>query len=76
MFGKQFSLIAQEEEALKKLFVFIIQVHVEACFAAGKTIEAPHWNLAFKSLLQLSYKAFPIPHLERCLTIYGICWKS
>ena len=64
MFQKQFSLIAQEEEALKKLCVFVIQVHIEAGFTAGKAIEPPYRNLAFKSLLQLSNKAFPI-HISK-----------
>ena len=50
MFRKQFSLIAQEEEALKELCVFVIQVHIEACFTAGKAIEAPHRNLGFESI--------------------------
>ena len=51
MFRKQFSFITQEEEDLKELCVFVIQVHSEACFTAGKVIEAPHRDLAFKSLL-------------------------
>ena len=45
MLPKQFHLIAQEEETLKELCVFVIQVHIEAYFTACKTIEAPDQDL-------------------------------
>ena len=76
MFRKQFSLIAQEKEAFKELCVFAIQVHIEAWFTVSKATEAPHRGFAFKSILQLSKEAFSIPHLKRCLNIYGICIKQ
>jgi len=58
IFQNQFSLIAQEEEALKQLYNFAIEVYVEAWFTAPDAIEAPRRDLALvKSLLQLSNKA-------------------
>ena len=58
MFRKQFSLTAQEEEALKELCVFAIQICIEAWFTASGTTEAPHQDLSLlKSLLQLFNKA-------------------
>ena len=53
MFRKQFSFIAQDEEALKELSVFAIQVNIEAWFTAPEAIKAPFRDLALlKSLLQ------------------------
>jgi len=55
IFRKQFSLIAQEEEALKQLCIFAIEVFVEAWFTASDATEAFPRDLALvKSLLQFS----------------------
>ena len=59
-FRKQLSLIVitQEEEAIKELSVFAIQVYDKPWFSASHAIEAPRRNLnILKSLFQLSYKA-------------------
>ena len=72
MVQKQFSLIALAKDASKELRIFAIQVHIKVWFSASKAIEASHRYLAFKSILQLSYKAFPIPNLKRFQNIYGI----
>ena len=57
MFRKQFSLIAQEEETLKELCVFVIQVYIAAWFTAPEAIEAPLQDLALLKSLQLFNKA-------------------
>jgi len=58
IFRKQFSFIAQEEEALKQLCIFAIEVYVEAWFTAPDAIEVLHQDLALvKSLLQISNEA-------------------
>ena len=62
MFGKQFSLIAQEEEALKELRVFAILVYIDAWFTASEAIEAPRWDLALLKI-PFSTKQLSLPHL-------------
>ena len=58
MSRKQFNLIAQEEAALKELYVFATQVYIETWFTAPKAIQAPCRDLnLLKSLLQLFNKA-------------------
>ena len=58
MFWKQFSFIVQEEEPFNELYVFVIQVDIEAWFTAPKVIEALHQDLVLlKSVLQLFNKA-------------------
>ena len=58
MFRKQFILIAQEEEALKELCVFLIQVHIETCFTVGKATEASHRSLALNPFFNFPTKHF------------------
>jgi len=58
MFRKQFGFITQEEEALKQLWIFAIEVYVETWLTAPDAIEKLHRDLALvKSLLQLSNEA-------------------
>ena len=49
--------VAQEEETLKELCVFVIQVFIAAWFTAPETIEAPLQDLALLKSLQLFNKA-------------------
>ena len=54
MFQNQFSLIAQEEEALKKLYVFAIQVYIKAWFQLFYIVYIKVYIKAkYKSILKL-----------------------